>query len=209
MALETISKPAAKQATSAAGGVKLKPMRIGETILRTRKYEEMRSWYRLALSAEPTVEVTVDPTAGGPRQDIARVCFFRVHVDYPFAQVLGLFEIPDLQDSAVRQPGLDHVMFRDGSLAELFQRYETLKAAGYRPTYSYNHGPGTSFYYKDPEGNLIELAAVNFADESDYLAYFRTDAYKKNFDGIQIDPEEYLARFKSGVPVEELVRIPA
>ena len=71
---------------------------------------------------------------------------------------------------------------------------------------SYNHGPGTSFYYHDPDGNTVELSSANFANEADYLAYFRSEAYKKNISGIEIDAAAYVARFRAGTPQEELIK---
>ena len=201
----------AANATAPAEEKKLKPMRIGEIILRTRNFDAMKNWYSLVLGRmDPSVLITIDPKVVGARNDIARVCFFRVHMDYPFAMVVGLFEVPDIKAvDGVKPPGMDHIMLRDWTLGELFDRYEMLKAEGQVPTHAFNHGPGTSFYYRDPDGNMVELAAVNFPSEAEYLAYFKTEAYQKNFDGIRINPDEFVAKFRSGVSQAELVRIPA
>lgn len=201
----------AATATAPAEGNTLKPMRIGEIILRTKNFDAMKSWYSLVLGRmDPSVLITIDPKVVGARSDIARVCFFRVHMEYPFAMVVGLFEVPDVVPAnGVRNPGMDHIMLRDWTLGELFDRYEMLKAEGHVPTHSFNHGPGTSFYYRDPDGNMVELAAVNFPTEAEYLAYFKTEAYQRNFDGIRIDPDEYVARYRSGVSQADLVRIAA
>jgi len=201
----------AATATAPAVGNKLKPMRIGEIVLRTKNFDAMKSWYSLVLGRmDPSVLITIDPKVVGARNDIARVCFFRVHMDYPFAMVVGLFEVPDVVPAnGVRTPGMDHIMLRDWTLGELFDRYEMLKAEGHVPTHAFNHGPGTSFYYRDPDGNMVELAAVNFPTEAEYLAYFKTEAYQRNFDGIRIDPDEYVARYRNGVSQAELVRIAA
>jgi hypothetical protein len=56
---------------------------------------------------------------------------------------------------------------------------------------------------------MVELSAVNFADEADYLSYYQSESYRRNVSGIEIDPGEYVARYRSGTPIEELVRIPA
>ena len=71
-----------------------------------------------------------------------------------------------------------------------------------------NHGPGTSFYYTDPDGNTVELSGPNFDNEAEYLAYFDSEAYRTNIAGIVIDPDEYAARFRRGVAQADLVRIP-
>ena len=54
-------------------------------------------------------------------------------------------------------PGLDHVQFRHASLGALLDRYEILRDLGIKPHRTMNHGPSTSFYYRDPDGNGVEL----------------------------------------------------
>ena len=49
---------------------------------------------------------------------------------------------------------------------------------------------------------------MNYIKEEDYLAYFRSESYRRNVSGIRIDPAEYVARYRSGTTQEELVRIP-
>lgn len=53
----------------------------------------------------------------------------------------------------------------------------------------------------------MELSAVNFAAEIDYLAYYRSEAYRRNVSGIEVDAGEYVARYRAGTLQEELVRI--
>ena len=55
---------------------------------------------------------------------------------------------------------------------------------------------------------MVELSAVNYADEEAYLAYYRSESYRRNVSGIEIDPGEYVARYRSGVTQQELVRMP-
>jgi hypothetical protein len=123
--------------------------------------------------------------------------------------VLGIFEVPavnGLADNQKGEPGMHHMQLRHAGLDHLFSRYEALRALGITPMRSFNHGPGTSFYYRDPDGNTVELSSANFVSESDYLAYFRSESYAKNISGIEIDPAAYVARFRAGTPQDELVR---
>jgi hypothetical protein len=46
-----------------------------------------------------------------------------------------------------------------------------------------------------------------FATEADYRAYVQSDAFRRNPRGMAIDPDEFVAKFRSGMPQEELVRI--
>jgi hypothetical protein len=42
------------------------------------------------------------------------------------------------------------------------------------PTRSANHGPFTSFYYRDPDGNRVELSVRNYAAEAETLALMQS-----------------------------------
>ncbi|HWP29506.1 MAG TPA: VOC family protein [Chloroflexota bacterium] len=184
--------------------------RLSEIVLKTSHFERLREWYRTFLGTDPFFERTPPPRpAGAPasytRASDVRMCFFRLHLDYPYTQVLGIFEVPNLAPAPA--PGLHHLQLRHASLDALFDHYERLKAEAIRPHRTANHGPGTSFYYADPDGNVVEISAPNFDSEAEYLAYFASDTYAANPSGIEIDAEAYIARYRSGVPKAELVRI--
>jgi hypothetical protein len=103
--------------------------------------------------------------------------------------------------------GLNHVQFKCETLGAALDRYERLKAVGISPVRSCNHGPGTSFYYRDPDGNTMEISGPNLATETEYRAYFQTESFRRNPRGVATDPDELVARFRRGVPQAELVRI--
>ena len=189
------------------------PLRFSEVVLQTLHFERLREWYRTLLGADPYFERTPTPEdlaaaiPGLSRAADLRLCFFRVHLDYPYTQTIGIFRVPGLQDAPPAGPGLHHMQLRHASLGELFDRYERLKSVGITPHRTANHGPGTSFYYRDPDGNVVELSAANFDTEAEYLAYLASDAYRANPSGLEIDADEYVARYRRGVPQAELVRI--
>ena len=170
----------------------LGPLQISEIILHTMKFEEMRAWYqRLFGGMEPATDVDSEKKLSF-LPDVERICFLRIHFQYPFTQVLGIFEIKDLARPVKPVPGLDHMQFREASKDYLFARYEMLKAAGVMPFCTYNHGPATSFYYRDPDNNVVEISAVNFATEFEYLAFFQSEEFKKNIEGYPVDADEYI-----------------
>lgn len=191
----------------------LAPMRLSEVVLKTGRYVEMRAWYQMVLGIAPFYEYTPKgkperlPGQTQERASDIRLSFFRLHLEHPYAQVVALFEIPGTRtDPTGGDPGLHHMQLRCPDMAQLFTRYERLKAAGARPHRTANHGPGTSFYYRDPDGNIVEISANNFPTLPDYLAYFESDAYRANPSGIEIDADDYLARFRAGTPLAELVK---
>lgn len=191
----------------------LAPMRLSEVVLKTGRYAEMRVWYQMVLGVAPFYEfVPTEKSAPLPGQtqerasDI-RLCFFRVHLEHPYAQVVALFDIPGTRtEAAGGDPGLHHMQLRCPDMAQLFTRYERLKGAGLKPHRTANHGPGTSFYFRDPDANIVEISANNFATLQDYRAYFESEAYRRNPSGVEIDADDYLARFRSGTPLAELVK---
>lgn len=206
---------AAARAKLAALNTDLAPMRISEIVLKTARFEEMKFWYQGVLGVAPFYEHN---PAGGSKAAQAgtqeratdiRLCFIRLHIDHPYAQMVAIFEIPGTRDVPGSDPGLHHMQFRNGTMEDLFTRYDRLKALGILPHRTANHGPGTSFYYRDPDQNVVEISANNFATSDEYKAYFTSDAYKRNPSGIEIDADAYVARFRSGTPIAELVKIPA
>ena len=186
---------------------KFTPPQFSEVILKTARFATLKDWY----------ETVTDVTAFFVRDDAKsatwagayNIAFIRIFSAHPYTQVLGIFEVPALSGQADNQkgtPGRHHMQLRHAGLDHLFSRYEALHARGITPMRSFNHGPGTSFYYHDPDGNTVELSSANFVNEADYLAYFRSEAYAKNISGIEIDPAEFVARYRAGTPQAELVR---
>jgi catechol 2,3-dioxygenase-like lactoylglutathione lyase family enzyme len=187
---------------------KFPPPQFSEVVLKTARFAAMKEWW----------EMVVDVKAFFVRSDAKQpswtgaynIAFIRLFMEYPYTQVLAIFEIPAVEGKADNQrgePGMHHMQLRHASLDHLFARYEYLKSHGLTPYRSYNHGPGTSFYYHDPDGNTVELSGTNFVREADYLAYYQSEAYRKNVSGIEIDAAEYVARYRAGTPQEKLVHI--
>jgi catechol 2,3-dioxygenase-like lactoylglutathione lyase family enzyme len=172
----------------------LPSVRLSEIVLRTARYQELKDWYQAVLGVDPYL-------------DNDRYCFRRLHLDYPYSQVLAIFHVPDVAGAEPAGPGLDHVQLRHATLGDMLDRYERLKAVGILPEVTMNHGPGTSFYYRDPDGNKVELSGPNFHDEQEYLDYLETDAFQANISGVWVDPDDFIARYRRGVPQAELVKI--
>ena len=185
--------------------------RISEIVLRTPNFEKMKDWYQLVLSAKPSFEHELEQERPAGRatkvENFRRLCFLRVFSQFPYTQVLALFDVPGLAVSE-NHSGLHHMQFREASLEHLVTRYEMLSAAGIAPYQSFNHGPSTSFYYEDPDGNLAEMSGPNYEAEADYLAFFKSAAFAKNPAGVEIDAADFVARFLAGEERRKLVGLP-
>ena len=78
-------------------------------------------------------------------------------------------------------------------MGELLDNYERLAARGIRPFRCINHGPTTSMYYADPDGNRVELQVDNFATPEEATAWMASPEFAANPIGVDFDPEDYVA----------------
>lgn len=181
----------------------LSPPRLSEVVLRTSRYDEMKAWYQHVLGVKPYFEHT-PPDWETRREQLneklpteLRLCFMRIASGYPFGQVIALFDYPRLAPSESAS-GLHHMQLRHADIEALFTRYERLASVGILPYRSFNHGPSTSFYYQDVDGNMAELSAANYQDEAGYLAFLQSPAYAANPVGYAVDPAELATRWRDG-----------
>lgn len=89
-----------------------------------------------------------------------------------------------------RDPGLAHIAFRVDTLADLIATYRTLRARG-GWMLAQNHGVSLAVYFRDPEGNPVEV----------YWSTGRTDFYLPVIRPLDLDmPEEELLRIAREQP---------
>lgn len=94
--------------------------------------------------------------------------------------------------------GLHHVAFTYDRLAGLLKAYEIRQKLGIKPTWCVNHGPTTSIYYKDPDGNAIETQVDNFNTVDEANEFMGSKFFAENPIGTDFDPIELLRRLASG-----------
>jgi catechol 2,3-dioxygenase-like lactoylglutathione lyase family enzyme len=181
------------------------PLQMGELVLKTARFEEMRAWYGHLLGRGPFFERTPDPDApprpaGMPERAVdVRLAFFAVHEgEHPHHQVLGLFGIDSLAGAAPAGPGLHHFQFGAGSIAALVAQYEHMGSIGAVPHRAANHGQATSFYFRDPDGNVIELTCSNFATLDEELAFMASPRFAADPSGLELDAQRFAAAFHAG-----------
>lgn len=96
--------------------------------------------------------------------------------------------------------GLEHIAFTFPTLSALLLAYRQRKSKGIEPVWCVNHGPTTSIYYKDPDGNMLETQVDNFDNNADANAFMASGHFSENPIGTDFDAEELIQRIKSGVP---------
>ena len=79
---------------------------------------------------------------------------------------------------------------------------------GIEPSRCLHHGPTVSIYYRDPDGNGVELQVDRYATKEATAAYFQTAEFKKNPIGVAFDPEALVQAYEAGAPESELLTMP-
>ncbi len=191
----------------------LAPLRLNEIVMQTNRFEAMRDWYAAVLAIEWPFENRPDPSASekytpGEKQVRAvdvRSTFGRI--GGPQGVVFALFELPWLREPGHVEPGINHTNFMEADLDTLVKRVELLRDAGIHPHRVSNHGPVMSFYYKDPDENIVEFCSANFDTPEEMAAFAQSEAFRKNPSGLEMERDDFLARYHSGMPREELLKI--
>jgi catechol-2,3-dioxygenase len=164
------------------------PVKLAHFVLRTPHFDAMRTWYQSVLGAKAVFENGF-------------LCFLTYDDEH---HRIALINTPDATAKDNSAAGVDHIAFTFANLGDLLGTFARLKADGVEPYWCINHGPTTSLYYRDPDGNQIELQIDNFETLEQADAFVRSGAFKKNPIGVEFDPQRLLERYEHGDAIEAL-----
>lgn len=167
------------------------PSLFAHFVLRTTNRTPLRDWYMTVLNAKLVFE----------NEYISFITYDNEHHRVAFVQ------LPELEKPSDKAWGLAHVAYTLADLGQLLGTYRRLKAQGIVPVRTINHGPTVSMYYKDPDGNQVELQVDAF-DKAGAASYFHTEPFAKNPIGVLFDADKMAADYEAGVPEAELLRRP-
>ena len=177
------------------------PSKLAHLVFQTNRIAAMRDWYCAVLDGRVVYEnpqlsfVTYD-------DEHHRVAFL------DFGPLAPRDPNTELMVKSTETPGLHHVAFTFESMESFLGNYVRLRDRGIRPFFCVNHGPTTSMYYRDPDGNRVELQIDNFATAAEGEAWMHSPAFHANPVGVEYDPDQLVKRFEAGEPVAELVKRP-
>jgi len=181
-----------RTAKLAADRGRVAPVKLAHIVRRTSRFEEMVRWYQLVLAAQTV-------------HSDGMLAFLTYDDEH---HRIAIAAIPGLPDQPSMAAGTDHVAFTHADLGDLLYTYVRLKPEGIAPYWCINHGPTTSMYYKDPDGSRIELQVDNFPTAEACNRWMRSGQFAQNPIGVVFDPEELVARYRAGEPIETLVERP-
>jgi len=147
------------------------PNKLAHVVFKTPRIAEMIDWYTTVLDA---VVVFAD-------KRIAFLTYDQEHHRIALIKVPRPLRIPGAVWKVHRKFfGVDHIAFTYEGLADLIATHRRLADAGIEPVWCINHGPTTSMYYEDPDGNRIELQVDNFATNRELLGWLAGGEFDKN-----------------------------
>jgi catechol-2,3-dioxygenase len=159
--------------------------------LKTSRLEEMLDWYSTVIGGHPNFHCA----------------WFAVLTNDGANHRIALTALPAFEDDdeKILHTGMHHSAFEYETLDELLATYLRLKSDGIGPDACLDHGPTTSFYYADPDGNLVELQTDNFGDWAMSTRFVRSDErFAANPLGVFVDPDKIVAARRQGLAPSEV-----
>lgn len=167
------------------------PQKLAHVVFRTNDLATMKSWYETVLEA----------TAMFANDKLAFLTYDDEH--HRLALIATEEYTPKPATTSV---GFYHVAFTYGGLGELLDTYERLAAEGILPTRTINHGPTLSFYYRDPDGNDVELQIDRFATSDEVTDWIGKGYFAQDQIGKLVEPADLRRRLEGGEPVASILR---
>lgn len=162
----------------------------------TSRMEEMIDWYGKVLGMTVSFQSTMSGAAFASND--------RAH------HRMALITLPSLTEYGPDKPPhakLQHVAFEHATIDDLLNTWERLKELSIEPVLAADHGMTIAFYYRDPDGNSVELFVDTFGDWDKSAEYIRTSPeFHQNPMGAYVDPAQILAARKAGASFAELHR---
>lgn len=159
--------------------------------LKTTRLQEMIDWYCTLVGAQVLFQ---DAVGAWLSNDEAN-------------HRIALLAFPGFVDDPEKdtRTGLHHSAFEYGSFDELNASYLRLRDAGIEPDLCLDHGMTFSYYYKDPDGNHVELQVDNFGDWAQSSEWMRTsEAFHANPIGVFVDPAKVADAAAAGASFDEI-----
>jgi catechol-2,3-dioxygenase len=161
--------------------------------LKTTRLGEMIDWYRVVVGAEVTFQ---DATGAWLTNDAAN-------------HRIALLAFPGFVDDPEKdtRTGMHHSAFEYDGFEGLNASYLRLREQGIEPDLCIDHGMTLSYYYKDPDGNHVELQVDVFGDWARSSDWMRTSPdFKANPIGVFVDPARVAAAAAAGESFAEIHR---
>ena len=159
--------------------------------LKTTRLQEMIDWYSALVGAEVLFRYELGAWLSNDQAN----------------HRIALLAFPGFADDPEKETrtGLHHTAFEYASFDDLNAGYLRLRAQGIVPDFCLDHGMTFSYYYRDPDGNHVELQVDNFGDWSKSSAWMRDSlGFQSDPLGKFVDPDRVTSAFVEGSSFDEI-----
>jgi len=177
---------------------RIRPSRFVHVVYRTRQFDKMIAWYQTVFDCRVQYKnpILAFLTYDDEHHRVALINLAAVQPEAAKGEARGVI-------------GVDHVAYTYDSVEDLVENYAQLKAKGIVPYWCVHHGVTMSMYYADPDGNQMELQVDSFGSSDEANRYMNGPHFSANPIGVEYDPEEVLAKIRSGTPGSAFLRRPS
>ena len=165
----------------------------------TANLDTMLDWYHkvLGMTVNNSSKVPAEIQGRMPFSATAFISNDEVHHRMALFEVSGIVNNPDKS----KHTRVQHIAFDYETLDDLLNTYARLKNLGILPVMAMDEAVNTSFYYLDPDQNLIELNINNYDSE-----WTGTEAIRTLHAGVrsEVDPDKMIEVRKEGVSPWEI-----
>jgi catechol 2,3-dioxygenase len=155
----------------------------------------MLAWYRAVLGQQPTL--AADPPAT-PMPGVWTTNDWAHHR-------MGFFKAPVADQIDPTSPGTNHIAWEFEYIDDWLSSVMRIKALGIEPAFTVNHLISIAAYYKDPDGNLVELLTDAFGDHDKSMdVQLNSDELRANPPGVPFDFVKMFEAREGGADLEEL-----
>lgn len=167
----------------------------------TGNFEEMLEWYQNVLGMYK-VHQSNNP-AGDIGYTVKALWMTNDGANHRIA-LIGIDELKNEHKNSIT-PKLQHIAFEYNSLDELLNTYSRLKESNILPVVAVDQGVSIAFYYKDPDGNTIELTMDTFASWEKSKEYMmHSEKFAERPMGQSVDIEKLKEARDKGITVTEI-----
>ncbi len=168
------------------------PSKFAHVVYQTHRFDEMIAWYGRVFEARV-------------QHRGERLAFLTYDDEHHRFAFIDMGPPPaEGSEKPMDKPGVHHLAYTWADLGELVDTYKRLKSFGVTPFRPIRHGMTLSMYYRDPDQNALEFQ-VDLMDADAANAFMASPAFAANSIGEAFDPEELVARFEAGKPVNDLI----
>ena len=167
---------------ASAGQKVISPSTLAHVVLRTGNFQTMIEFYTTFLGGRVTYGNSF-------------VSFITYDSEH---HRIAILNVPGTGPKQPTSSGLEHIAFTFPTIRSLLLAYRQRKGLGITPVWSVNHGPTTSIYYKDPDGNMLETQVDNFDTIDEANAFMSSPQFAENPIGTDIDVEDMIQKLEEG-----------